>query len=238
MLLIPALDLLNGQAVRLRGGDFAQATVYDHDPAAVAARFAEAGATHMHVVDLDGARAGTPHHLATLRRITTAAPGLHVDFSGGLSSRQAVEGALAAGAAQVAIGSLALREPATVQAWLAEFGAEKLIIGADFRDDLIAHSGWLQTSETRLDAFVATWLEAGARTFLCTDISRDGHLSGPATTRYATLTAAFPEARILASGGVSGPQDLAPLRATGVAGVIIGKALYEGHIDLRRELAG
>jgi phosphoribosylformimino-5-aminoimidazole carboxamide ribotide isomerase len=141
-----------------------------------------------------------------------------------------VVAALAAGAAQVVIGSQAVRDPQLVCSWLAEFGAERLIIGADFRDDIILTHGWQETSDLRLDDFISTWLAAGATTFLCTDVQRDGVLAGPATARYATLTAAFPAAQILASGGVSGLADLAALRPTGVAGVVIGKALYEGRI--------
>ncbi len=231
MQLIPAIDLLGGAAVRLTQGDYATATTYSADPVALARQFAEAGVRHLHVVDLDGARDRAPRHLDTLRALVEAS-GLTVDFSGGLTSTDDVEAALAAGAAQVTIGSQAVREPARVREWLDRFGPERLIIGADFRDDVILTHGWQQASDQRLDAFVADWLAAGATTFLCTDVRRDGALTGPATARYAALTAAFPAARILASGGVSGPADLDALRATGVVGAIVGKALYEGRISL------
>ncbi len=231
MRLIPALDLLNGACVRLTHGDFSTAITYAPDPVAVAQQFAAAGCTHLHVVDLDGARARAPRQLEVLRRIAEATD-LQVDFSGGLTTAADVKAALAAGAAQVVVGSQAVRNPAAVRGWLAEFGAERLIIGADFRDDCIVTHGWAEASERRLDEFIGEWLAAGATTFLCTDVRRDGALGGPATARYAALTAAFPTARILASGGVAAPEDLPDLRATGVAGVIIGKAFYEGRITL------
>lgn len=231
MQVIPALDLMNGCCVRLTAGDFATATTYSADPVAVARQFAAAGLTHLHMVDLDGARQRRPQHLHLLREIV-AATALRVDYSGGLSTREAVEAAFDAGAAQVVIGSLAVREPATVRGWLDDFGPERLIIGADFRDDLIMIHGWQQASVLRLDEFVAQWLAAGATTFLCTDVRRDGALLGPATERYTALVQAFPQAKILASGGVGSSADLTALRTTGVAGTIVGKAFYEGRISL------
>jgi phosphoribosylformimino-5-aminoimidazole carboxamide ribotide isomerase len=231
MRLIPALDLLDNCCVRLTHGDFATAITYSPDPLAVAETFAAAGCTHLHVVDLDGARARTPRHLKLLQAITEATA-LQVDFSGGLTTTADVSAALAAGAAQVVIGSQAVRDPALVRRWLAEFGAERFIIGADFRDDLVLTHGWQQTSALALDDFIGSWLEAGATQFLCTDVSRDGTLGGPATARYAALTSAFPTAQLLASGGVGSAEDLDALRPTGVAGVIIGKAYYEGRISL------
>lgn len=229
--LIPALDLLGGRVVRLTRGDFATATTYATDPVALAHTLAAAGATHLHVVDLDGARDRQPRHLDTLCEVARV-PGLRIDFSGGLTTTADVAAAFAAGAAQVVVGSQAAREPTLVRAWLAEFGAEAVIIGADFRDDRVLTHGWQQASAYLLDEFVAEWLADGATTFLCTDVRRDGALTGPATARYTALTAAFPQARILASGGVSGPADVAALRSSGVAGVVVGKALYEGLITI------
>jgi phosphoribosylformimino-5-aminoimidazole carboxamide ribotide isomerase len=231
MRLIPALDLLSNSCVRLTHGDFATAITYSLDPVAVAQAFASAGCTHLHVVDLDGARTRTPRHLHLLQSITESTP-LQVDFSGGLTTTADVAAALAAGAAQVVIGSQAVRDPALVRSWLAELGAERFIIGADFRDNQVLTQGWQQTSALALDGFIESWLEAGATQFLCTDVSRDGTLGGPATARYAALAAAFPTAKLLASGGVSSTEDLDALRPTGVAGVIIGKAFYEGRITL------
>ncbi len=231
MRLIPALDLLNNCCVRLTHGDFATAITYSPDPLAVAQTFAAAGCTHLHIVDLDGARTRAPRHLNLLQKIAETTS-LQIDFSGGLTTTADVAAAFAAGATQVAIGSQAVRDPALVRSWLAEFGAERFIIGADFRDDQVLTHGWQQTSALSLDAFLTDWLAAGATRFLCTDVRRDGTLNGPATARYAALAAAFPTAQLLASGGVGSVADLDALRPTGVAGVIIGKAFYEGRITL------
>ena len=231
MRLIPAIDLLDGHAVRLTRGDYATAITYATDPVALARRLAAAGATHLHVVDLNGARDRAPRHLALLRAIVDAT-GLSVDFSGGLATAAAIAAALTAGATQVIIGSQAVHEPPLVRDWLREFGPEQLIIGADFRDDFVLTDGWQRTSTLALNPFIESWLHAGASTFLCTDVRRDGSFLGPATDHYATLTSAFPAAQILAGGGVGGPEHLTALRATGVVGVVIGKAIYEGRIPL------
>ena len=237
--LIPAIDLINGACVRLTGGDFARQTTYSADPLAQARHFEQLGATRLHLVDLDGARAREPRQLAVLERLARHT-GLRIDFGGGIQTTAAAERAFAAGAAQLTAGSIAARDPALVGEWLARFGAERIIIGADFKGEHIAVSAWTEQSTQTLPAFIEAYLAAGATTFICTDVARDGQLQGPATATYAALRRQHPAAQLVASGGVTTVADVAALRAGGLAGAIIGKALYEGTIteqELRAELA-
>ncbi|MGI4874500.1 MAG: HisA/HisF-related TIM barrel protein [Janthinobacterium lividum] len=239
MHLIPAIDLINGQCVRLTGGDFARQTTYAADPLAQAQYFEQLGATHLHLVDLDGARAREPRQLAVLERLARHTR-LHIDFGGGIQTTAAAEQAFAAGAAQLTAGSIAAREPALVGEWLTRFGAGRIVIGADFKGDYIAVNAWTEQSTQTLPAFIGAYLAVGATTFICTDVSRDGQLQGPATATYAALQQQYPAARLVASGGVTTVADLAALRALGLAGAIVGKALYEGTIteaELRVELS-
>ncbi|MGI4885609.1 MAG: HisA/HisF-related TIM barrel protein [Janthinobacterium lividum] len=237
--LIPAIDLINGACVRLTGGDFARQTTYAADPLAQAQHFEQLGATRLHLVDLDGARARAPRQLAVLARLARHT-GLRIDFGGGIQTTAAAEQAFAAGAAQLTAGSIAARDPALVGEWLARFGAERIIIGADFKGEHIAVSAWTEQSTQTLPGFIEAYLAAGATTFVCTDVARDGQLQGPATATYAALRRQYPAAQLVASGGVTTVADVAALREIGMAGAIIGKALYEGTItedELRGELA-
>ena len=231
MEIIPAIDLINGQCVRLTEGDFAQQTTYDSDPVAVAQRFEQQGVKRLHLVDLDGARAKRPVNLPVLERIAKST-GLMIDYGGGLQSEEAVRQAFDAGARQVTAGSIAVREPELVGEWIHHFGAEKIIVGADFRDNHIAINAWAEQSERTLQEFVEHYLSVGATTFICTDVSKDGKLQGPALTTYRTLRQALPEARLIASGGVTTIADVAALADIGMHGAIIGKAIYEGTIEL------
>jgi len=231
MEIIPAIDLINGQCVRLTEGDFTQQTTYDSDPVAVAQRFEQQGVKRLHLVDLDGARAKHPVNLPILERIARATQ-LIIDYGGGLQSEDAVRQAFAAGATQVTAGSIAVREPAVVGGWLQTFGAEKIIVGADFRDNHIAINAWAEQSERTLQEFLQEYLTAGATTFICTDVSKDGKLQGPALATYRTLRELLPAARLIASGGVTTSADVAALAEIGMHGAIIGKAIYEGTITL------
>ena len=238
--ILPAIDLINGACVRLTGGDFARQTTYSADPLAQAQYFEQLGATRLHLVDLDGARAREPRQLAVLERLARHTR-LHIDFGGGIQTTAAAEAGFAAGAAQLTAGSIAARDPSLVGEWLTRFGAERIIIGADFKGDYIAVSAWTEQSSQTLPDFVGAYLASGARTFICTDVSRDGQLQGPATATYASLRQRYPAAQLVASGGVTTLADLAALRQLGMRGAIIGKALYEGTIteaELRQELAG
>ncbi|RPD45791.1 1-(5-phosphoribosyl)-5-[(5-phosphoribosylamino)methylideneamino]imidazole-4-carboxamide isomerase [Hymenobacter sediminis] len=231
MEIIPAIDLINGQCVRLTEGDFSQQTTYDSDPLAVAQRFEQNGVKRLHLVDLDGARAKQPVNLPVLERIARHTA-LEIDFGGGLQSEQAVRQAFEAGAGQITAGSIAVREPETVAGWLRTFGAERIIVGADFRANFISINAWAEQSERTLREFVADYLTAGASTFICTDVSKDGKLQGPALATYQELREQLPAAQLVASGGVTTLADVEALAAIGMHGAIIGKAIYEGTITL------
>ena len=229
MYLIPAIDLIGGHCVRLSAGDFARQTTYAADPLAVAQRFEQLGARRLHLVDLDGARAREPRQLAVLERLARHTR-LHIDFGGGVQSTAAAEQVFGAGAAQLTAGSIAVREPALVGEWLARFGAEKIIVGADFRDGYVAVGAWTEQSARPVEGFVADYLAAGATTFVCTDVRKDGLLQGPSLAAYRALRAALPAAQLIASGSVTTVADLDACRAAGLAGAVVGKALYEGTI--------
>ena len=236
MEIIPAIDLINGHCVRLSAGDFARQTTYDADPLAVAQRFEAAGMRRLHVVDLDGARAGHPVNLPVLAAIARHT-GLVVDAGGGIQTDDSLAQVLDAGAAHATAGSVAVRAPALVQAWLARHGSDTIFLGADFRGEHILINAWADQTSWTLSAFFQSYLDAGATTFICTDISKDGLLNGPSLDTYRRLVTEFPAARFIASGGVSTIADVEALADAGLYGAIIGKALYEGTIqvaDLRR----
>jgi phosphoribosylformimino-5-aminoimidazole carboxamide ribotide isomerase len=229
--IIPAIDLINGQCVRLSAGDFARQTTYDVDPVAVAQRFADAGVRRLHLVDLDGARAGKPVNLAVLEAIARRTT-LDIDAGGGIQNDASLAQVLAAGAAHVTAGSLAVREPATVHAWLKQHGAGTVFLGADFKDQHIVINAWVDKSILTLTGFITDYLAAGGTTFICTDVSKDGLLQGPSLATYQRLVKEFPTAQFVASGGVTTVADLEALAEAGMHGAIIGKALYEGSIAL------
>ena len=236
--IILAIDLMNGQCVRLSEGDFARQTTYDADPVAVAQRFADAGVRRLHLVDLDGARAGRPVNLAVLEAIANCTA-LDIDAGGGIQTDEALAQVMSAGARHATAGSLAVRQPAMVQAWLACHGADTIFLGADFKGAHILINAWAEQSQLTLTDFLTDYLAAGATTFICTDVSKDGLLQGPALATYRSLVQQFPAARFIASGGVTTIADLEALAEAGLDGAIIGKAIYEGTIalsDLRRFL--
>lgn len=237
----PAIDVRDGRVVRLRQGDYADETRYGEDPLALAQRHARAGATWLHLVDLDAARAGGYTLLPLLRDIA-ASTGLRVQTGGGVRSRLDIERLLDAGAARVVIGSLAVRDPVAVMGWLREFGNERLTIALDTRQDaaglwrLPVH-GWTEVASESLEVLARRHAEAGLRHLLCTDIARDGMLSGPSLALYRALRAQCPNLQIQASGGVRDAADVRAARAAGCAGAVLGKALLEGRIDLGEALA-
>ena len=231
MEIIPAIDLLNGQCVRLSAGDFARQTTYDSDPVAVAKRFEAAGVRRLHLVDLDGARAGRPVNLVVLEAIASQTS-LDIDAGGGIQDDAALAQVFAAGASHATAGSLAIRSQATVQQWLATHGADAIYLGADFKGQHIMVNAWVDQSSWTLTSFIDTYLAAGGHTFICTDVSKDGLLQGPSLSVYTTLVKQYPTARFIASGGVTTVADLEALAETGMYGAIIGKALYEGAIQL------
>jgi len=236
MIIYPAIDLIGGEVVRLHKGDFEQKTTYGSDPVAVARAYADMGAAWLHLVDLDGAKDPANRQTDLISRIIEGS-GLKVQTGGGIRSRADVEALLRAGASRVVIGSLAVRDPGVVSDMIRDLGPETICLAADVirQNDqfMIAVSGWQEASTMSLDDFVSGFLAAGLRHVLCTDIDRDGTLTGPNKALYDTVKATFPEVRLQASGGVKGIEDLHGL---GTDGVIIGRAIYEGRIDLKAVL--
>lgn len=229
--LIPAIDIIGGCCVRLTKGDYAAQKTYDAHPEDVAKRFEDMGARRLHVVDLDGAKASHIVNREALERITSAT-NLIVDFGGGIKQESDLQTAFDCGAAMVTVGSLAATQPETLLQWAAQFGADRFIVGADAQDGRIRTHGWLQDGGMSLREFVAFYMQHGITRVLCTDISRDGMLSGPNVELYRELMAEFPACRLIASGGVSSAEDIRALNAAGIPSVVFGKAFYEGKIDL------
>lgn len=232
MKIIPAIDLIEGECVRLVKGNYGEKTTYSTNPLEVAEGFAAAGLTHLHLVDLDGARLGHPINGSILKAIS-AATHLQVDFSGGLRTLADVESAFTHGATKVTLGSMAVKNPTLFTKILQQFGPEKVILGADVKDGQIAISGWETSGKTDWQTFLQTWSDAGIREVMVTDIAKDGMMEGPGMELYQAIRAAFPTLNLIASGGVSSLEDLAALKSLGMYGAIIGKAIYEGQITLK-----
>lgn len=230
--LIPAIDIIDGKCVRLTKGDYDQKTVYRNHPAEVAAEFEEIGFNRLHVVDLDGAKSKHIVNDNVLKAIITKT-GLTVDFGGGIKTDEDIEKAFAAGASMVTIGSIAVTQPELFLGWLEKYGPERMILGADVRHGKISINGWKEDSSEDLLPFLKKYVDAGVRNVLCTEISKDGTLTGPAIDLYRQIMEAYPELHLIASGGVSSKEDIMALDKAGIPAVVFGKAIYEGRIDLR-----
>lgn len=230
--IIPAIDMIEGKCVRLTQGDYATRKVYNEDPLEVAKAFEDAGIRRLHVVDLDGAKAG---HIVNYRVLEKLAghTSLIIDFGGGLKQTKDVEIAFDCGAQMVTGGSIAVKDPETFTAWIARFGSERIILGADAKDRRIAINGWEEATDAELLPFIQKYREQGIEKVICTDISRDGMLEGPAVDLYKEILEAVPEIYLIASGGVSSIADIEKLAEANVPAVIFGKALYEGRITLK-----
>lgn len=231
MRIIPAMDIIKGKVVRLKGGDFQQATFYDKEPVQWARDLEAAGIQSLHFVDLDGAKQGTPQNLDVLQQINRSTS-LQIDVGGGLRNRDSIENVLKTGAAQITAGSVAVSEPETVLSWLDEFGPSRIILGLDLRDGYVATHGWQEKSDLHWRNFLDSYYEKGLRKVICTDIQRDGNLEGPALSLYRDILSTFPDLHLIASGGISSREDLEELKRAGLSGAIVGKALYEGNIGL------
>ena len=230
MELIPAIDIIDGQCVRLTKGDYKQKTVYGN-PLEMALEFERLGFRRLHVVDLDGAKSRHIVNEDTLRAITGATR-LTVDFGGGLKSDDDIDRAFEAGAAMVTVGSVAVTQPELFRRWLRKYGPERIILGADVRQGRISINGWKEDSAEELLPFLRKYIDMGVKNVLCTEIAKDGPLSGPATALYKEVMAAFPTLHLIASGGVSSEADIRELQEAGIPAVVFGKAIYEGKIDL------
>ncbi len=230
MILFPAIDLIGGKAVRLTKGDYAQMTVYHDNPVAVAQSFEAAGATHIHVVDLEGARDGTTPNFDTVSAIIQNTS-LKLEIGGGIRDMQTVEKYLDTGAFRVILGTAALTDPAFLKQAVAKYG-ERIAVGADLRDGMVATHGWLQTSSVSGAEFIKSMQDVGVRVIICTDISKDGVMGGTNRALYRSLQAQFPQMCFTASGGISDIETIKTLADMHMYGAILGKALYTGAIDL------
>ncbi len=231
MHIIPAIDIIGGNCVRLEKGDYSKQKTYDTDPLAVARSFEEVGIERLHLVDLDGAKSKHVVNLNTLESISQNT-NLKVDFGGGVKSDADVEKVFAAGAQQVTGGSIAARDNGLFLSWVQRYGAEKIILGADVLDKKVMVSGWQEGTSLELDEFLTFYLDRGLQYVICTDISKDGMLAGPAFDLYHDILAKYPTVKLIASGGVSHMEDLHRLRDLGLFGAIVGKAIYESKITL------
>lgn len=232
MFVIPAIDIIEGKCVRLTQGDYAQKKVYNEDPLEVARAFEDAGLERLHLVDLDGARAQRIINYRVLEKIASKTR-LFIDFGGGLKSDDDLRIAFECGARQVTGGTVAVKNPDLFLHWLTQFGPEAIILGADFREGLIAVSGWQEKSEQELIPFLQKFAEKGVRYTISTDVSKDGLLQGSALNVYQDIRNTLPELNLIASGGISSVKELEHLRECGCFGAIVGKAIYEGAILLK-----
>ncbi len=232
MHIIPAIDIIDGKCVRLTQGDYAQKKVYNEDPLEVAKEFEDAGLMRLHLVDLDGAKAGQIVNHRVLERLSTKTK-LHIDFGGGLKSDADLKTAFECGAQQITGGTVAVKNRDIFLNWLNIHSSEKIILGADVKNEKIAVGGWLETSDIWLKDFLRDFMEQGIQYCICTDISKDGLLMGASNELYANVLRDFPELKLIASGGVSNMDDLYKLREIGCFGAIVGKAIYEGRVTVK-----
>ncbi len=229
--IIPSIDLVDGKCVRLTQGNFEEKKIYDSDPVAVAKRFAEAGIERLHLVDLDGAKAGKVINHQILERIA-AETKLKIDFGGGIKSDDDIQKVFDCGANQVTAGTIAVQNPKLVLSWIQKFGRDKIILGADVLNGIVRINGWVNPSEIKLFDFITNYQWHGIRYVLCTDIEKDGMMKGSSVDLYKSIIKQFPEMRVIASGGVSSIEEIKQLNKIGCYGVVIGKAIYENLISL------
>ncbi len=231
MQIIPAIDIIDGKCVRLTQGDYSQKKVYNEHPLEVAQQFEDAGLQRLHLVDLDGAKAGAVKNWKVLETLA-ARTSLVIDFGGGIKTENDVNIVFDSGAKLATIGSLAVKNKALFVSWLQQYGAGSFLLGADVKDEKITVSGWLETTDTWIYDFIEDYRQHGIQQVFCTDVSKDGMLQGAATDLYKNILGKFPDLFLIASGGVSSLQDLDALQEAGCKGAIVGKAIYEGRIRL------
>ncbi|MDQ3322472.1 MAG: 1-(5-phosphoribosyl)-5-[(5-phosphoribosylamino)methylideneamino]imidazole-4-carboxamide isomerase [Acidobacteriota bacterium] len=231
--IIPAIDLIDGKCVRLSQGDFARKKIYSENPLETAKEFEDFGLKRLHVVDLDGAKNGRVTNLKVLETIA-ANTNLTIDFGGGIKTDADVKSVFDAGAEMASVGSVAVKEPEKFWTWLDRYGSEKFLLGADVKGGKLAINGWQTETDLEILPFLQNYFARGARKVFCTDVSKDGLLQGAANELYAEILADLPELKLIASGGVSRIEDIDALEKIGCAGVIVGKAIYEGRIELKQ----
>lgn len=229
--IIPAIDIIEGKCVRLSQGDYSRQKLYDVNPLEMAKRFEDIGVKRLHLVDLDGAKASEPRNLSVLESISSHTF-LSIEWGGGIKSSEALTSVFESGADYAICGSIAIRQPELFSLWLKEFGSERIILGADVRDDKVAINGWQDDTPLSIDSLIQLFLPEGLSQVICTDISRDGMLQGPSFELYRRLSDAFPSIIFAVSGGIGSIEDLRALDAQGIKRVIVGKAIYENRISL------
>lgn len=229
--IIPAIDIIDGKCVRLTKGDYNTKKVYNEDPVEVAKMFESYGITRLHTVDLDGAKSQHIVNYKTIEKIADHTS-LVIDFGGGIKSDEDLDIAFQSGASMVTIGSVAVKNPELFESWLNKYGDNKIILGADVKNGLISINGWKEEGNDELIPFLRNYISKGVDNVLCTDISKDGMLQGPAIELYQKIMALFPELHLIASGGVSCIEDIAALDEAGIPAVVFGKAIYEGKIKM------
>lgn len=229
--LIPAIDIIEGKCVRLSNGDYASKVVYGNNPVEIAIKLQDAGFKRLHVVDLDGAKSKHIVNQHILKDITSKTS-LKVDFGGGIKTNADIETAFASGASLVTIGSIAVTNKPLFQTWIDQYGPDRIILGADIRNGKISVNGWKEDTTEDLFTFLQHYTDLGIRNVLCTDISKDGMLSGPAFDLYEEIMKRFPFIHLIASGGISCNQDITRLNELGIPAVVFGKAYYEGKINV------
>jgi phosphoribosylformimino-5-aminoimidazole carboxamide ribotide isomerase len=229
--IIPAIDVIDGKCVRLSQGDYQTQKIYNESPVEVAIQFEAAGMRKLHMVDLDGAKQGRIINLKTLEAVALQTS-LKIDFGGGIKATEDVQSVYNAGATFINIGSIAVKQPQLVEEWITKFGAGKILLGADVKDENIMISGWQQSANVNIINYISAYISKGIKNIFCTDISRDGLLQGTAVDLYKKILIAFPQLNLIASGGVASIADVEILETAGCSGVIIGKALYEGKIQM------
>jgi phosphoribosylformimino-5-aminoimidazole carboxamide ribotide isomerase len=232
MEIIPAIDIIDGKCVRLTQGDYAQKKIYNEHPLEVAVAFEDAGLRRLHLVDLDGAKAGAVKNWKVLETLA-GKTGMLIDFGGGIKTAKDVDIVFNSGAALATVGSIAVKDANLFTGWLSEYGADRFLLGADVKDEKITVGGWLETTDRWIYDFIQEYMEKGVRQLFCTDVSKDGLLQGPSLELYRNITGKFPDLHFIASGGVSEIDDVYRLEQIGCKGVIIGKAIYEGRITLK-----
>lgn len=231
MIILPAIDIIGGRCVRLSQGDYNQQTQYEAMPVDMVKQYVAHGFKRIHVVDLDGAKASSPQNLDTLSELA-AVPGAEIEWGGGIKSVEALGAVLDAGAKYAVVGSVAAKQPELFEQWLRMFGPERIILGADVREGRVAVNGWQEEMDVTIDDLVDRFLKYGLSQVICTDISRDGMLQGPATELYVRLQKKYPKVDFTVSGGISSMADIHALKAAHLRRVIVGKAIYEGRITL------